>query len=363
MIGKIFITGQIGSDENTKGVELIDVVSQFEPLRDCEIIECFINSPGGSVEVGNSIAEYIATIPNVKTIASGMCASIATKIHLAVPIENRLVVEGTMYMIHNPLFQNIGTANADQLKEMADVLQPIQNDLVSMYSKSTGTSKEAISALMDIEASLTEDQLLTLGFVSAVIPKLKPLAFINTNDTMKKETIKLGLFAKAMAKLQGRTIQAIIVDVEQGTIETPFSDLLVGDPMTLNGEPAPADTYTLADGTQVVVTETGIVGEIILPDGESTDETDEIMDLKAQIEAKDAEILALKSDLEAKDGAIALMETEHAEVVALVTSLKSKTSSYTPPAPVAQFKPTAEPAKSQAEIMAEKRANLKSKNK
>jgi hypothetical protein len=131
--------------------------------------------------------------------------------------------------------------------------------------------------------------------------------------------------------------------------------------MTLNGEPAPADTYTLADGTQVVVTEVGIVGEIILPDGESTDETDEIMDLKAQIELKDAEILALKSDLEAKDGAIALMETEHAEVVALVTSLKSKTSSYTPPAPVAQFKKTAEPAKSQAEIMAEKRNQIKNK--
>jgi hypothetical protein len=131
--------------------------------------------------------------------------------------------------------------------------------------------------------------------------------------------------------------------------------------MTLNGEPAPADTYTLADGTQVIVTEVGIVGEIILPDGESADETDEIMDLKAQIESKDAEILALKSDLEAKDGAIALMETEHAEVVALVTSLKSKTSSYTPPAPAAHFKKTAEPAKSQAEIMAEKRNQIKNK--
>jgi ATP-dependent protease ClpP protease subunit len=367
MIGKIFITGQIGSTYNEdgsvkeKGVELVDVVSQFEPLRDCELIECYINSPGGSVEVGKQIAKYTNSIPNLYMIATGLCASIATEIHLSVPLECRKIIEGTTYMIHNPLFDGIGKANVNDLKEMVDVLEPLSKEMVAMYSNSTGTSKEAISALMDIEASLTEDQLLTLGFVSQIIPKLKPLAFINTNDTMKKQTIQLGLFATAIAKYKGRTIQAIIEDVAQGIIETPFSDLVVGDPMVLNGEDAPIDTYELPNGTKIVVTEVGKVGEIILPSGESTDYTDEITALKAEIESKDAEILALKSDLEAKDGAIALMETEHAEVVALVTSLKSKTSKYTPPAPVAQFKKTAEPAKSQAEIMAEKRNQIKNK--
>jgi hypothetical protein len=43
-LGNIYITGQIGSDENTKGVELIDVALQVEPLKDCEQINCFINS-------------------------------------------------------------------------------------------------------------------------------------------------------------------------------------------------------------------------------------------------------------------------------------------------------------------------------
>lgn len=355
MIGKIYITGQIGSDEKTKGVELVDVVSQVEPLRQCEVIECYINSPGGSVEVGTQIAEYIGSITGLKTIATGMCASIATKIHLAVAKENRFVVEGCEYMIHNPLFQNIGTANADQLEEMASVLKPIQNDLVKMYHKATGTSQEAISALMDIEASLTEEQLLTLGFVSSVIPKLKPLAFINKSDKMEKQTIRLGLLAKAMAKLQGREIKAIMADVEQGSIETPFSDLMVGDPIMLNGEPAPADTYTLADGTQLVVTEEGIIGEVIAPSAEN--------ELEVENKALKLQVATLTAELEAKNSAIAQMEVEHNEVVALVESLKEKKSTYTPPVAQANFRKVESATKSQVELMAEKRANLKSKSK
>jgi ATP-dependent protease ClpP protease subunit len=361
MIGNIYITGQIGSDENTKGVELIDVALQVEPLKECEQINCYINSPGGSVEVGKQIAEYLKSLKNVHTIASGLCASIATEIHLAVSLDKRKIIEGTEYMIHNPLFDGIGQANVNDLKEMVDVLEPLSKEMVSMYSTATGTSKEAIASLMDVEANLTNEQLVTLGFVSQIIPKLKPIAFINKNDKMKKETIKLGLFAKAMAKIQGRTIQAIMADIEQGTVETPFSDLMVGDPMTLNGEAAPIDTYVLPDGTQVIVTEAGIVGEIILASGDSTDYLGEIVMLKAQIEEKNAEILALQSELETNKGVFAQMETEHNEVLAVMETLKAQKSTFTPPAPSAHFKTPTTPAKSQAEIMAEKRNQIKNK--
>lgn len=361
MIGNIYITGQIGSDDTTKGVELIDVALQVEPLKDCEQINCFINSPGGSVEVGKQIAQYLKSLPKVHTIATGLCASIATEIHLAVPLANRKIVEGTEYMIHNPLFDGIGKANVNDLKEMVDVLEPLSKEMVSMYSTATGTSKEAISSLMDIEASLTNEQLLTLGFVSEVIPKLKPLAFINkTNDKMSKSNIKLGLYAKALALVKGREIKAVMETVEQGEIETPFSDLMVGDPIMLNGSPAPADTYVFPSGLQVVVVEEGIIAEIVEASTESEDDA-ELEALKAEIESKDAEIVALKSELENNKGIFAQMETEHNEVLAVVETLKAQRSTFTPPAPSAHFRPTPQPAKSQAEIMAEKRANLKTK--
>lgn len=357
MIGNIYITGVIGSTEDEKGVELIDVVSQIEPLKGCEQINCFINSPGGSVEVGKSIAQYLKSLPNVNTIATGQCASIATEIHLAVPLANRKIVAGTEYMIHNPLFANIDKANTNDLKEMVAVLEPIEKEMVKMYVEATGVTKDAISALMDVEAFLTEEQLLSLNFVSEIIPKIKPLAFLNQNkEKMSKQTIKLGLVAKAMAKLQGRTVEAIFETVEQGEIETPFSDLMVGDPIMLNGVPAPADTYVLPNGTQLVVSEEGIIAEIITPSGDPVDYTAEVSALKTEIEA-------LKAELQMKSEAMAIMETEHAEVVAVLDGLKAKKSTFVPPVAQANFRKTHSVEKSQADLLAERRQLLNQKKK
>lgn len=367
MVGNVHIIGQIGNsyDENgkitVKGVELIDIVSQVEPLIGYEKINVWINSGGGYVSVGNDIANYLSKIPNVVTIADGFCASIATKIHLAVPVENRKVVAGTSYMIHNPLIPQIENANVNDLKDVIDGLQPIQNELVKTYTDATGTSKEAIQSLMNVEASLTDEQLVSLGFVSEIINKveLKAVAFVDSEfvkkqkSNMNKSNIKLGLFAKAMAKIQGREVKAIMQEVEQGTIETPFSDLMVGDPIMLNGESAPEGEYTLEDGTKLVVVEAGIISEIVEPSGESVEYTElqaEIVDLKAQIES-------LKAEITSKDEAILAMETEHESILEVMNEMKAKASTYTPPK--AQFQGRKPVTVDPAVAMAEKRAKLK----
>ena len=341
MIGNVHIIGQIGTtykEDGTvdvKGVELVDVVSQVEPLVGYDTINVWINSGGGLVSVGNDIAEYIAKIPNVVTIADGFCASIATKIHLAVPYENRKAVAGTQYMIHNPLMPEITNANTNDLKDIIDVLEPMQKDLVNTYVDATGMSKEAVQSLMNVEANISDEQLLSMRFVSEVINKiqLKAVAFIDEKQVKNKQTdmsntnIKLSLYAKAMAFVKGREVQAIIEEVAQGTIETPFSDIMVGDPIMLGTEPAPADTYVLADGTQLVVTEVGIVGEIVTPSGEEVDYTElelEIENLKAQIVEKDAVIAQMNEQHEA-------LALEHSNVLEVMNKAKAVQSTYTPP--------------------------------
>jgi ATP-dependent protease ClpP protease subunit len=368
MVGNVHIIGQIGNSYNEdgtileKGVELVDVVSQVEPLKECETINVWINSGGGLVSVGDEIAEYLSSKKNVVTIADEFCASIATKIHLSVPKENRKVVAGTKYMIHNPLFSEITNANADDLKAAAAVLEPIQKGLVSMYVKSTGTSKQAIQALMNLESSLTEDQLMDLGFVSEIINKvqLKAVAFIDKSAIKTKtdnmSNVKLSLVQKAMAKMKGREVKAIIEDVEQGAIETPFSDIMVGDPIMLGTEPAPADTYVLADGTQIVVTEPGLIGEII-PAEVTPVENKELLDKIAELEAENS---TLKATAEEREGVIAEMEREHTEVLAIVDQYKAKEGSrYTPPAENKFGKQTRGGEKTREQILAERRSEIK----
>ena len=372
MQGNIYIIGQIGNSYkedgsiNAKGVELVDVVNQLEPLSECENINVWINSGGGLVETGHQIAEYLATKSNVTTIADEFCASIATEIHLSVPVAKRKVVAGTQYMIHNPLFPQITNANANDLREMADVLDPIQEGLVKMYTKQTGTSKEAIQALMNVEASLTDEQLVTLGFVSEIINKvqLKAVAFIDPKDVINKQSnmskIKLGLYMKAMAMVKGREVKAIIEEVEQGTIETPFSDLMPGDPIMLGEVAAPADTYVLADGTKIVVVDEGVISEII-PAASDDAEPEEVLNLKAKLAELEAENVALKAENEVNASAIAQMETEHEATLVVLNELEQKRSTFKPAPAATAFRKPAEVTKTAKELMAERKAAYKSK--
>lgn len=357
MTGNVFITGQIGNSYNeegdieVKGVELKDVVNQVEPLKDCDTINVWIKSGGGFVEVGKSIASYISGVnkkkQNIFTIADEFCASIATEIHLSVPVSNRKAVAGTEYMIHNPLFPKLENVNTNDLKEAFSALDPIQKNMVSMYVKATGNSKDAIQGLMNVETSIEQEDLLALGFISEVINKkaLKAVAFVNQKaktNILDMNKSKLNLFKQGVAAFQGRTIQAIIAPTEQGEIETPFMDLMVGDSIWLEGELAKPDTYVITEGefmgTNLIVTEEGVIGEI-------TQEIETIDPVEAQIVALQSEIDSLKANNEAKDQAIAQMEIIHNEVVSEkeaveveITAMKSNKSKFTVPEASAHFR-------------------------
>ncbi len=178
MIGNVYIIGQIGSnyDDNgnliKKGVEVIDVVQQLSSLQDAERVNVYINSEGGFVDTGRQIAELLKNVPNCFTIASELCASIATEIHLAVPLQNRLIEKGTTYMIHNPLFMGV-SGDADTLKRMSESIKKTESEMESMYSKATGLSKEILSSLMQVETHLTDEQAVKLNFASKVIDKME----------------------------------------------------------------------------------------------------------------------------------------------------------------------------------------------
>lgn len=184
MIAKILIVGQIGNtlDENGKivkrGVELADVIMQFKANEGAERFDVLIESEGGDVLIGREIANYIRSFDNTYTIAGTFCASMGTEIHLSVPVERRSKVEGGRYIIHNPLLTGVN-GNASQLIEAADYIQTFQDEMLSMYVKSTGMEKEAIKGLMALETDLTDEQCKAFKFVSLIQPKieLKAVAF------------------------------------------------------------------------------------------------------------------------------------------------------------------------------------------
>jgi ATP-dependent protease ClpP protease subunit len=374
MIGKVYIKGQIGGeyiDENgnkVEGVSLTDVVSQVQALKGSDEIHVIINSPGGSVEVGDSIFNYLKEVKGIKTIASGLCASIATKIHLSAEKENRFIEEGTVYMIHNPLFTNV-SGNADELKEMAQYLEPIEKDLVNMYSKTTGLEKSAIKGMMKQETEFTATQAVELGFASKILSKMqyKAVAFIDKSNVnlINEKMSKTSAFAKLVKNLaefagvdvpafkDERTALNVMFTGDGGNVMTPFEDLMVGDPVTMEDGNAAADgTYVSEDGTMQITVLNGVVDaiEMLSNDG----------DLSVMVVALKEQIANLEAKLAEKDEAINTMTSEKAETEKVLEAVNAKIASNFKPAkgPVAFRKPIdpVSVAKTAEEVKAEAKA-------
>jgi ATP-dependent protease ClpP protease subunit len=348
MEGHIYIQGQIGSDDKTKGVELVDVVSKMEQMKSFDNVYVHINSTGGFVNVGNAIYNYLKSFSNVSTIAEGVCMSIATKIHLAAPLSKRFVQAGCEYLIHNPLFANV-SGNADELMEMAKELEPTQKELEKTYINETGLSIDAVKSLMKAESKLSDEQIVSMRFASAILPKqeLKAVALFDKNKNEKNKFMSnfkvsamalicktFGVTAEQLANVEGREQKAMVIETDKGTIETPYADLMEGDPVMIGELSAGPGDYLTTDGKlKIVVGEDGLISEIV----EISEVVEETMDeLKAKLTALETENQTLKASVEE-------MTTEQNETLALIEKAKALQSTYRVPTNNFRGKPAGEP--------------------
>ncbi|MGL4850940.1 MAG: head maturation protease, ClpP-related [Clostridium sp.] len=154
---ELFIYNQIGDSmwEQWMGSTVPNqIVSMIDKLRSHNQVDIRINSPGGSVFGGNAIANLLKTVPGNKTVyVDGMCASIATVIAMAA--DEIVMADNAMFMIHKPLCQVYG--NADAMRKQIDILDKIQEGLIATYMKSAkeGVTKEQINELVNAETWMT----------------------------------------------------------------------------------------------------------------------------------------------------------------------------------------------------------------
>ena len=137
----ININGTIGSytDKDGKiisGVELVDVIAQAENSGAETEIQVVINSPGGLVDVGYAIYDYLTSLKSsgktITTVINGMCASIATIIALAG--DKRQIVKGSKFLIHNPFITN-AEGDADSMRQYAETLDTIELGLAKFLEQ------------------------------------------------------------------------------------------------------------------------------------------------------------------------------------------------------------------------------------
>jgi ATP-dependent Clp endopeptidase proteolytic subunit ClpP len=323
MEGNIYITGLIGNMGNEIGVELIDVISQVKKQPQATSFNVHINSEGGVVDTGFDIYNYLKTLNlPIKTIGSGLVASIATVIFMAG--DTRVLRENTNFMIHLPMGGVDGTA--DEIEDYAKEVRVVEDKLVKFYSEKVNLDKEAIRPLLKNETWLDGVKALELGFSNqSDLPMVaKAYLNLNTNNMTKddKNWIDSG-FEKIMNLLKKDVANIMVQDANGVTIDfaeiEEGQEITVGAIATADGVPAEG-SFVMPDGKTFVFV-SGELTEIVEEEASTED------DMEAQLDALRLENEQLKT---AKVETETELETQKELVINLtkeVTDFKTQITS------------------------------------
>lgn len=192
----ININGIIGQDYTYK-----QFITDYANAGD-EQIRLLINSPGGYVDDGENIAEFIRqhTTRFDSVMNSGDVASIAASIFLALPFEKRYFdLSKGVALIHNPMFQpnQDESFTADELSQLSDSMLNAEKNIKNFISKQTGADVDVVGALMQINEPLNEAQLQSINFANII--KYQAVALIKqqkTKNNMKVINLEISLNEK-----------------------------------------------------------------------------------------------------------------------------------------------------------------------
>jgi ATP-dependent Clp protease protease subunit len=152
-------------------------------------IHLHINSPGGDVFEARAMAAAIKS--HKSTIVShidGLAASAAT--YVAIAAKEVEMAEGSFFMIHKAWA--IGVGNADDMRQLASVLDKVDESIVADYMKKTGKTKDELIAAMSAETWYSAQEAKDVGFADRIAGQA---------DDSAKAKWNLAAYAKAPAAL------------------------------------------------------------------------------------------------------------------------------------------------------------------
>ena len=163
----IMLEGPIG--ENTASVlcaQLLFLESQ-EAQKD---ITLYINSPGGLVTAGMAIYDTMQYIScDVRTVVMGQACSMGSLLASAGTKGKRFMLPHARHMIHQPLGGASGQATDVEIQ--ARELLRWKDELIAVYERNTGKSRDQLRADMERDNFMTAEQAVAYGLADTVVHK------------------------------------------------------------------------------------------------------------------------------------------------------------------------------------------------
>lgn len=166
------------------GVSAADFIAELKNHQSAKSINLSVHSPGGNVLDGLAMYNALKAHPaKIHGQVEGIAASAASFILMA--SDTISMPEDSFLMIHNA--QGGAMGEADDLREVADIMDKLQDSIVNIYEKRTGLAEAEIRDMMAAETWMNATDALSNGFIDTITDRLDVAAKINTFNKYFKE--------------------------------------------------------------------------------------------------------------------------------------------------------------------------------
>ena len=184
------------------GITAQQFARDLKALGDLTLISLRIHSPGGDVFEGTAIYNLLKNHPaKVEAHIDGLAASMASVIAMAA--DTIYMPENAMMMVHKPW--GIQGGDADDMRRYAELLDKVENTLVSAYMNKTGKSEEDIKALLKSETWMTGREAVEAGFADQLTEPLQAAAQLSSKRMQEFNHMPEALKTLMQPRAQGTT--------------------------------------------------------------------------------------------------------------------------------------------------------------
>jgi ATP-dependent Clp protease protease subunit len=163
----ILIHGGVGSELAERVCKEILALEAADPKKP---IHVYINSPGGEVTSGFAIFDTLRYVRcEIKTIVSGLAASMGSIISLAAKKENRLAMPNSKFLIHQPLISGMIRGSASEIEIHAKDIIKMRERINQLYATETGQPIEVVRQATDRDNWMEPEEALKFGHISRII--------------------------------------------------------------------------------------------------------------------------------------------------------------------------------------------------
>ncbi|GAL10821.1 prophage Clp protease-like protein [Vibrio astriarenae] len=147
------------------GISAKEFANQLKALGNVHEIQLNIHSPGGDVFDGMAIYNLLSSHPaTINVRIDGLAASMASVI--AMVGDTITMPENSMMMVHKPW--GIQGGNAEQMREYAELLDKVENTLLSAYVKKNRPTRWKGISYLEAETWFSAKECVELGFADVL---------------------------------------------------------------------------------------------------------------------------------------------------------------------------------------------------